>query len=166
MMLNSSIQLIPRNNWDYGADALSAALGGMMRPTARASNMERIFQQKPVWTKSGRTSLYAILKALELPPNAKVGVPLFCCSVVFNAICQAGLAPCFLDSNMEDGNLDPGELQKKHRSLAAVVAVHMFGNPCDMHAIASAAGSIPVIEDCAQSLFSTCLLYTSPSPRD
>jgi dTDP-4-amino-4,6-dideoxygalactose transaminase len=31
----------------------------------------------------------------------------------------------------------------------------MFGHPADMDAILAAAGSVPVIEDCAQSLFST-----------
>lgn len=90
-----------------------------------------------------------------MPTGAKVGVPLFCCSVVFNAICQANLTPCFIDSNLSDCNIASADLLKKRADLAAVIAVHMFGNPCDMEALLTSAGSIPVIEDCAQSLFST-----------
>lgn len=156
MKLHDRIRLIPRNNWDYGFKALSRALSGIFNPSAQAPNTERVFQRRPVWTTSGRTSLYAILKSLDLPANAKVGVPLFCCSVVFNAICQAGLSPCFIDSNMNDCNLSAGDLLKKRGDLAAVIAVHMFGNPCDMGAISSIADPLPLIEDCAQSIFSTC----------
>jgi dTDP-4-amino-4,6-dideoxygalactose transaminase len=114
-----------------------------------------IYKQAPIWTTSGRASLYAILKALNLPENSKVGVPLFCCSVVFDAIHQAGLTPRFLDSNIDDYNLSVEDFHNKRSGLAAVVAVHMFGKPCDMDAIISVADAMPVIEDCAQSVFST-----------
>ena len=155
MKLRDHIKLIPRNNWDYGAKALIGALAGVSNNATQAPNTENTFQQNPIWTNSGRTSLYAILKSLELPAGAKVGVPLFCCSVVFNAICQAGLSPRFLDSNIDDCNLSVDDLRKKRPDLAAIVAVHMFGNPCDMDAIIAVAGTVPVIEDCAQSIFST-----------
>ena len=155
MKLRNPTKLIPRNNWDYGFKALFIALAGADNNATQAPNIENSFKQRPVWTNSGRTSLYAILKSLELPAGAKVGVPLFCCSVVFNAICQAGLSPCFIDSNMNDCNISVEDLRKKWADLAAVVAVHMFGNPCDMDAIVAIAGPVPVIEDCAQSIFST-----------
>jgi len=54
-----------------------------------------------------------------------VGVPLFCCSVVFNAICQAGLTPVSrLKHN--DYNISVEDLRKKRADLAAIVAVHML----------------------------------------
>lgn len=155
MKLRDHIRLIPRNNWDYGFKALVGALAGVFNNVTQAPNIENIFQQKPIWTNSGRTSLYAILKSLDLPAGARVGVPLFCCSVVFNAICQAGLTPRFLDSNISDYNISVEDLRKKRADLAAVVAVHMFGNPCDMDAISAVADPMPVIEDCAQSILST-----------
>jgi perosamine synthetase len=154
MKFHDRINLIPRNNWDYGFKALFGALAGITNDATHAPNLEKIFQQNPIWTNSGRTSLYAILKSLELPAGAKVGVPLFCCSVVFNAISQAGLTPCFLDSNINDCNISVEDLRKKHADLAAVIAVHMFGNPSDMDEVIAVAGAIPVIEDCAQSIFS------------
>jgi perosamine synthetase len=155
MPFHDASKLIPRNNWDYGFKALFVALAGVRENGTRPQNIESIFKKNPVWTNSGRTSLYAILKSLELPAGAKVGVPLICCSVVFNAICQAGLSPCFIDSNLNDCNLSVEDFRKKRADLAAVVAVHMFGNPCDMDAIIAVADTMPVIEDCAQSIFST-----------
>ena len=155
MKLNDRIRLVPRNNWDYGVGALFGSLAAIRSDVARASNVQDLFQQEPIWTRSGRTSLYAILTALGLPAGAKVGVPLFCCPVVFNAICQAGFTPRFLDSNADDPNLSVQDLARKRADLAAVVAVHMFGKPCDMDAILAVAGSRPVIEDCAQSILST-----------
>jgi perosamine synthetase len=153
--LRDSIGLVPRNNWDYGLDALAGSFRGLRNLAPAAPNAERVFGEKVVWTNSGRAALYAILKALELPPGALVGVPLFCCPVVFNAIRQAGLSPCFLDSDLGDCNLSLSDLEQKRSRLAAVVAVHMFGNPCDVDAISAAVDGIPVIEDCAQSIFST-----------
>ena len=155
MKLRDRIKLIPRNNWDYGFNALSGGIAAVRNHAMHARNAEKVFQQNPIWTNSGRASLFAILKSLELPAGAKIGVPLFCCSVVFDAIRQAGLSPHFLDSSLNDCNLSVEDLRKKRNSLAAVVAVHMFGNPCDMDAIISVADTIPVIEDCAQSIFST-----------
>jgi perosamine synthetase len=155
MKLRDRTRLIPRNNWDYGFKAVMGALANTNSQSLQTPNTVEILHQDPIWTNTGRTSIYAILKAMELPAGARVGVPLFCCSVVFNAICQAGLTPCFIDSNVEDCNLSVEDLQKKRQGLAAIVAVHMFGRPCDMDAILDAAGDIPVIEDCAQSVFST-----------
>lgn len=155
MKLHQKITLIPRNNWDYGFRALFCSLAGSRNNSANSQNIEEIYQTHPIWTNSGRTSLYAILKALELPSGAKVGVPLYCCSVVFNSICQAGLSPCFLDSNINDCNISVEDLCKKHADLAAVVATHMFGNPCDIDAINTISDGVPVIEDCAHSIFST-----------
>ncbi len=155
MKLHDRIHLIPRNNWDYSFSELVRAVTVANKYDRQAPNTEKLFLMKPVWTNSGRTSLYAILKSLELPTGAKVGVPLFCCSVVFNAIRQAGYSPCFLDSNIEDFNLSIENLRKKQPELAAVIVVHMFGNPCDMDAILAAAKDIPVIEDCAQSIYSS-----------
>jgi perosamine synthetase len=157
MKLHDRVRLIPRNNWDFGPRALIRVLQGVDNHTMQATKITKVFHQDqvPICTNTGRTSLYAILKAMEIPAGAKIGVPLFCCSVVFNAICQAGLSPCFLDSNMEDCNLSIEDLLMKRAEVAAIIAVHMFGKPCDMDAILDIAGTVPVIEDCAQSVYST-----------
>ena len=149
--------LIPRSNWDYGFSDYVVSLSGVFgRPCDPGDAFRRIFGREPLFTTSGRASLYAILKSLRLPPGSEIGVPLFCCSVVFDAIREAALTPRFIDVDPADCNLSAVDLERKKRTLSAVVAVHMFGVPADMDALREAAGpAIPLIEDCAHSLFST-----------
>lgn len=156
MTLLEKSRLIPRNNWDYNCiDMLRALYALLAKRTSDTPNTRSIFKRQPIWTVSGRTSLYTILKALNLPKGSKVGVPLFCCPVVFHAIKEAGHVPCFIDSNSDECNISIDDLRKKRGGLSTIVIVHMFGNSCDMDAINSVANGIPVIEDCAHSLFST-----------
>lgn len=154
MAIKRYFYLIPRNNWDYDLASMFRAMGAIRVRGESAPNIERHLGLPPVLTTSGRASLYALLKALDLPAGAAVGVPLFCCPVVFEAIRQAGCIPRFLDSSPDDFNLAPNDLLKKRDGLAAVIAVHMFGNPCDIDPIIAVANGLPVLEDCAQSLFS------------
>jgi dTDP-4-amino-4,6-dideoxygalactose transaminase len=154
-MIKEKVSLIPRNNWDYGLTELVRALTGVFKPVLDYSeSFERVFGLKPVLTTSGRTSLYAILKSLNLPEGSGVAVPLFCCSVVFDAIRKADLVPKFIDVNLDDYNLSSTDLAKKKAPISAVIVVHMFGHPADMDSISDVSGGVPVIEDCAQSLFS------------
>jgi len=55
--------------------------------------------------------------------------------------------------NLENYCLSPADLKDKISSLKAIVLVHMFGHPADMEPILATCDGIPVIEDCAQSLF-------------
>lgn len=154
-MIKNRTRLIPRYNWDYGIrEFIRATLASFNSSNHREDTIEKIFGQNPILTNSGRTSLYAILKSLDLPLNAGVGVPLFCCPVVFDVIKKAGFDPIFLDINLDDFNLSTSDLIKKRSSLSALIVVHMFGHPVDIDSIRNIAGKIPIIEDCAQSLFS------------
>ncbi len=154
-MLNRTAGLIPRYNWDMRLPDLFEVLRA---PFRRTEDPGRIFKEAlggaPVFSGSGRTALYLILKALNLPEGSKVGVPLFCCPVVFDSVRRAGLVPRFLDINLQDFTLSADDLKHKRGDVAAVVVVHMFGHPADMDAIVSASAGLPVIEDCAHSLFS------------
>jgi dTDP-4-amino-4,6-dideoxygalactose transaminase len=149
------MSLIPRYNWDYDlSDCFTAVRAVFSGPPSGERSLENIFGETPVLTTSGRVSLYLILRSLQLPEGSPVGVPLFVCPIVFEAVREAGLAPVFLDVDMDDYTLSVRDLQKKRNSLAAVIAVHMFGHPADMDEISRVCGDIPVIEDCAQALFS------------
>lgn len=157
MTLNK-VSLIPRYNWDYGFSDLKKAVLGILgndpQLLVASSILKGIFGEQPIFTTSGRLSLYVILKSLGIPKGSHVGVPLYCCPVVFDAIVQADLIPKFIDIDLEDFNLSASDLYKKKETLSAVVVVHMFGQPANMDAIRSISGSIPVVEDCAQSLYS------------
>ena len=149
--------LIPRANWDYGLFDFCKSLSGIFNDGPDLDGLfEHLFHRRPLFTTSGRASLHAILTSLDLPPGSQVGVPLFCCSVVFDTIIKAGLRPRFIDSNPGDFNVSAQDLEKKKNVLSAIIVVHMFGAPADMDSLRSASGGrIPIIEDCAHSLFST-----------
>jgi len=91
---------------------------------------------------------------LNLPKGSKVGVPLYSCTIVFDAIINAGLVPCFIDIDIDDYTMDLIDLEEKIADLEAVVVIHTFGRPADMDKIKKIAGDKPVIEDCAHSLLS------------
>ncbi len=150
--------LIPRYNWDYRLSDLGKAyrtifFGGSEDTIARTV-FEQIFGQKPLFTSSGRASLYAILKSLQIAPGSSIGVPLFCCDIVFFTIIQAGFIPRFIDIDLHNYNLSPSDLKKKVDELSALVVVHMFGHPADMDEIRRCTGTLPIIEDCAHSFLS------------
>jgi perosamine synthetase len=157
-MITEKISLIPRYNWDYRLSDFRKALSGIFGEdfSSLAANdvWDDLFCQQPIFTGSGRTSLYVILKSLGLREGSHVGVPFYCCPVVFDAIVQANLIPKFIDIDLEDYNLSASDLDTKKESLSAVVVVHMFGHPAKMDAIKAISSGIPIIEDCAQSLFS------------
>lgn len=156
-MIKEKINLIPRFNWDYNLNDLKKSVSCLIAsPEINAWGLDNIFGEKAIPINSGRTSLYVILKSLRLKKGAEIGVPLYCCPVVFDAIRKAELVPKFIDINPYDYNISAKDLKKKKKknNLSAVIVVHMFGHPADMDDILSVTGNLPVIEDCAHSLFS------------
>ncbi len=152
----SKTRLIPRYNWDYTATTLFQAIAATIFPADKSdSNLSSLFSGNHFYTTSGRLSLFTILQSLGLEKGSKIGVPLFCCPVVFDAIIQAGFIPRFIDISPETYTISIDDVKKKRNELSAIIAVHMFGHSVDMDALREAAGRIWVIEDCAQSLYST-----------
>ena len=148
--------LIPRFNLDYSfKDFCYGVKSAFSGDEFDLKPLESIFGEKTfLFTSYGRSSLYVILKALNLPKGSKVGVPLYLCTVVFDAIIKAGHIPCFIDIDLDNYTMDTEDLEEKIGDLSAVVVVHTFGRPADMDKIGEIAGEKPVIEDCAHSLLS------------
>ena len=147
--------LIPRFNLDYSfKDFCYGVKSAFSSDEFDLKPLELIFGKKTfLFTSYGRSSLYIILKSLNLPKGSKVGVPLYSCTVVFDAIVNAGLVPCFIEVD-DNYTVDPEDLEEKIDDLGAVVVIHTFGRPADMDKIREIAGGKPVIEDCAHSLLS------------
>jgi dTDP-4-amino-4,6-dideoxygalactose transaminase len=99
--------------------------------------------------RSARAAIIVAIKALNLSPGASIGVPLYCCPVVFKAIEAAGCKPCFIDIDPGTFCISAKDLSAKSAQIDALIAVHMFGNLCDMPGIQEAAQDKPIIEDCA-----------------
>jgi dTDP-4-amino-4,6-dideoxygalactose transaminase len=148
-------KLIPRFNLDYGIPDLYCGVTSIFKKNLDHVPLTFIFGKKRFYfTNSGRTSIYVVLRALNLPKNSKIGTPLYSCPSVFEAIIQAGHKPCFLDINFENYTLDLKDLEKKIDDIKALVVIHTFGRPAEMDEILNITGNIPIIEDCAHSMLS------------
>lgn len=147
-------KLVPRFNTDYKASDFFSAISHLMNEPDISPIRELYSDVNISFTNSGRTSLFVILKALNLPDKAKIGVPLYSCTSVFDAIIHAGHVPIFIDIDPESYTLSPEDLKKKIDQLKAIIVIHTFGRPADLERIQKIAGNKPVIEDCAHALLS------------
>jgi perosamine synthetase len=97
---------------------------------------------------SGRSSLFAILKALNLPEKSDVLLQAFTCNAVPNPVLWAGLHPVYIDC-ADDFNSEVESY--KVQSYKAAIVQHTFGLPADMETIMRHKKGI-IIEDCAHAL--------------
>lgn len=149
------LNLIPTEHWDYGISDTIRGLGTALlapRLSGPKSHIEIPDLGPCVPVRSARAAIVLALKALRLRPGASVGVPLYCCPVVFSAIKTAGCRARFVDIDPKTFCLSAADLAAKSSGVDAVIAVHMFGNVCDISALREAAPNKPIIEDCAQAL--------------
>jgi dTDP-4-amino-4,6-dideoxygalactose transaminase len=106
---------------------------------------------------SGRSSLYAILKAMDLPINSKVMLQAFTCNASINPILWADLKPIYIDCNSDDFNVDIESLKEKiakNKNARILMVQHTFGLPANMDEILKICkeNNLILIEDCAHSL--------------
>ncbi len=101
---------------------------------------------------SGSAALFLGLKVLGAGPGARVAVPTYACSALLNAAHMVGAEPLVCDVRRHGYTLDPDSLRRLSggETPAATIAVHTYGAPADIAAIARCGGA--VIEDCCQSL--------------
>jgi len=149
------LNLLPVDLWEYKLRDVFQGLAAELHPNKsdRLLHIPGIGDCIP--TRSGRAGIIASIKTLNLPPKAQIGVPLYCCPVVFKAIKAANCLPRFIDIDYSTYCMSAEDLFKKRSGIDAVIPVHMFGNMCDMPSLQEAVQEIPIIEDCAQSLGST-----------
>jgi perosamine synthetase len=146
------IGLVPRDHWEHNLGDLLRGLTAALSLREQSKTLKIAKLGPCIPTRSGRSALVAALKALNLPRGAQIGVPLYCCSVVFKAIKVAGCKACFVDIEPDTFCMSAGDLFSKRNQIDAIIAVHMFGNLCDIEALKAAANGKPIIEHCAQSL--------------
>lgn len=106
-------------------------------------------------TYSGRTALYVLLKAYGVKKGDEVIMPAYMCETVSQMLLDMGLKLNFVDVDPDTYNIDIDDLNNRiSENTKAILAVHMFGNPCDMQAIMDIAQEKDaiVIEDAAQAM--------------
>ncbi len=103
---------------------------------------------------SGTAALHMSLVALGIGPGDEVIIPDFTLIVSANTVILAGARPVLVDVDARTWCLDPARIEEKITPRTrAIMAVHMYGHPCDMPAITDVARrrGIAVIEDCAEA---------------
>lgn len=107
---------------------------------------------------SGRTSLFAILRALHLKEGDEVLVQAYTCVAVPDPVLWAGLTPIYVDIETETLNMSADDLEKKITPKSKVLIIqHTFGFPADVEKLLAVAKkhNLFVIEDCAHALGAT-----------
>lgn len=135
---------------------LTSNSGGEEEAEKFEKEFARYMQVKHAYVfNSGRTALYAALKALKLNSEAEVIVPAYTCAIVFEVILRLGLKPVIVDVNPETYNIE-SELISRAVSprTKVIIPVHLFGQPCEMDEITETAKKhgLYIIEDVAQAL--------------
>lgn len=104
---------------------------------------------------NGTVALHLALLALGVGPGDEVIVPTLTYIASVNAISYVGAVPVFCDSLPGNWQMDPADVEKKITAKTkAVMAVHLYGHPCDMDTLSKIckAREIFLIEDCAESI--------------
>jgi perosamine synthetase len=103
---------------------------------------------------SGTTAIHLALLALGIGSGDEVIIPDFTLIVSANAIIWTGARPVLVDVDPRTWCIDPRLIEDKITPRTkAIMAVHMYGHPCDMDAISDIAKrhNLFVIEDCAEA---------------
>ena len=103
---------------------------------------------------NGTVALHVALLALGISQGDEVIVPSFTYIASVNAIKYTGAKPIFVDSDTATWQIDTEKIEEKiSKNTKAIMAVHLYGQPCEMDTILSIAKkhSLFVVEDCAEA---------------
>lgn len=103
---------------------------------------------------NGTDALEIAIQSLNLPPNSEVIVPANAFIACSEAVSRNNLRIVFCDVDSGTYTIDVDDLAKRITAkTSAIMAVHLYGHPCDMYKIQEIASyhGIKVIEDCAQA---------------
>ncbi|HLF05964.1 MAG TPA: DegT/DnrJ/EryC1/StrS family aminotransferase [Thermoplasmata archaeon] len=108
-----------------------------------------------VATSSGTAALHLALLSSGVGPGDDVITSSFSFIAAGNAIVQTGARPVFADIDPQTWCVDANSVAARiTRRTKAIVAVHPFGNPCDMEALQNVTlgWGLPLIEDACEAL--------------
>ena len=103
---------------------------------------------------NGTVALHLALLALGIGDGDEVIVPTLTYIASVNAIRYTGATPIFVDSLSNTWQLDPADVERRvTKKTKAIMAVHLYGHPCDMDVIMDIANhhGLYVIEDAAEA---------------
>lgn len=104
---------------------------------------------------NGTLALHLALMALGIGAEDEVIVPSFTYIATANAVRYTGAEVVFADSCPDTWQIDPIDIESKiTEKTKAIIAVHLYGHPCDMDKIITIAKKyrLFVVEDCAEAI--------------
>jgi dTDP-4-amino-4,6-dideoxygalactose transaminase len=108
---------------------------------------------------NGTDAVRLALRALDLQPGDEILLPAFTGIAPVEMAVSLGLTPVLIDADPKTFNLNAELLERAiSRRIKAIVAVHLFGQACDMEPVMKIAAKykLAVIEDNAHSLGADC----------
>ena len=103
---------------------------------------------------NGTVAIHLALEALGIGTGDEVIVPTLTYIASVNTIIQTGAKPVFVDSLESTWQVDPKDVEAKITPRTkAVMAVHLYGLPCDMGALTNICQkhNLLLVEDCAEA---------------
>jgi dTDP-4-amino-4,6-dideoxygalactose transaminase len=103
---------------------------------------------------NGTIALELALKAFGIGPGDEVIVPSKSFIATASSVVTCGATPVFADVDINSHNICINSIKQKATSnTAAIIVVHLGGNPCEMNEIIDFANdnNLVLIEDCAQA---------------
>ena len=103
---------------------------------------------------NGTDALEIALESLDLKPGSEIIVPANSWISSAECVLRAGYNLIFCDVSDKNYTLDIEDLKNKiNQNTSAVIAVHLYGHPCNMKKISDLCKkkNIRIIEDCAQA---------------
>ena len=107
---------------------------------------------------NGTDALVLALEALGIGAGDEVITTTWTFYATAEAIAYVGATPVFIDVDLDDFNILVDKIEEKITNRTkAIIAVHIFGNPCNMGEINKVAktNNLYVIEDAAQAIGSS-----------
>lgn len=85
---------------------------------------------------NGTIAIEVALRALELPKGSKIITTPYTWIATVSSIVWQQYQPVFVDVDPLTLNIDPAKIEEKiDEETSAILAVHVFGNPCDVESI-------------------------------
>ncbi|MFM2394813.1 MAG: hypothetical protein RLZZ546_2795 [Bacteroidota bacterium] len=104
---------------------------------------------------NGTVAIHLALLALGIGEGDEVIVPTLTYIASVNAITYTSATPVFVDSISSSWQIDTNDVEKKITPRTkAIMAVHLYGHPCDMDALMGICKkhNLYLIEDCAEAI--------------
>lgn len=138
------LEKIWKSNWVTNDGQFSRLLQTKLESFLKVRNL--------ILVANGTLALTLAIRALKL--RGEIITTPFTFPATTNAIIWEGLKPVFVDIDPKSFNIDPVEVEKKiTKKTSAILAVHVFGNPCNVEVLSEIARryKLKLIYDAAHS---------------